>query len=356
VNRNRTLWIDLENAPQVQYLLPVAQAAWSLGADVIVTARDYGETFTLLDDRSVSYRKVGEVYGPSTIAKGRGVIRRVRSLVGAVGSARPDVLVCASRAAVIAARIMRIPSYAILDYEFVDTRIFRLAHAIVLHPDVIPTGVLSRQGLASHRLVPFRGLKEDLTFANVDPEAAETADLGPDPGDMPRVLIRPAAEESHYFRAESRALALRALEHLAGQDVQVVFSPRYERQARDLEQVDWTVPPLLLRRPLPFVSLLKAVDAVLCSGGTMFREAAYLGIPAYSIFQGKLGAVDLHLEALGRAYIIRSAAELSRIRIERRSGPLSPMRSNPALADEIARRVLDTNASEADAVARAGAR
>lgn len=350
------LWIDIENAPQVQYLLPVAEAAQSLGAHVVVTARDYGETFTLLDDRSASYRKVGEAYGPSTIAKGRGVIRRVLSLVRALGTEQPDVLVCASRAAVIAARIMRIPSYAVLDYEFVDTRIFRLAQATILHPDVISTDVLTRQGLAPRRLVSFRGLKEDLTFANVDLDAADTADLGPRPGDVPRVLVRPAAEESHYFRPESRELALQALEHLAGQDAQVIFSPRYERQAQDLELVGWTLPPIVLRRPLPFVSLLKAVDAVLCSGGTMFREAAYLGIPAYSIFQGRLGAVDLHLEAVDRAAIIRSAAELSRIRIERRAGPLSPLRSNVALADEIARRVLNASPSDKDGTARAGMR
>jgi predicted glycosyltransferase len=125
---------------------------------------------------------------------------------------------------------------------------------------------------------------------------------------------------------------------------------------RDLERVDWTRPPIVLRRPLPFVSLLKAVDAVLCSGGTMFREAAYLGIPAYSIFQGQLGAVDLHLEAVGRASIIRSAAELSRIRIEHRSGPLSPMRSNAALADEIARRVLDASSRAKEAATRADVR
>jgi uncharacterized protein len=335
------LWIDIENAPQVQYLLPVAKAARSLGAQVVVTARDYGETFTLLDDRKESYRNVGTAYGPSKIAKARGVIHRVRSLVRAVRSERPDVLVCASRAAVVAARIMRIPAYVILDYEFVDTRIFRLVGATILYPEIISADVLTQRGLASRRLVSFRGLKEDLTFTNLDLESVEPAELGPRPRDVPRILVRPAAEDSHYFRPESRALVLEALEHLATQDVQVVYSPRYERQVRDLERLDWTIPPVVLRRPLPFVSLLKSVDAVLCSGGTMFREAAYLGIPAYSIFQGKLGAVDLHLEAVGRASIIRSAAELNRIRVgRRRSEQLTPMRLNVALADEIARRVV----------------
>ena len=56
---------------------------------------------------------------------------------------------------------------------------------------------------------------------------------------------------------------------------------------------------------MPFVALLKSVDAVVCAGGTMLREAAYLGIPAYSIFQSRMGGVDLRLEQLGRAVLLR---------------------------------------------------
>ena len=59
-----------------------------------------------------------------------------------------------------------------------------------------------------------------------------------------------------------------------------------------------------LSRSVPFVSLLKSVDAVVCSGGTMLREAAYLGIPAYSILQSEIGAVDRWLERIGRAKLI----------------------------------------------------
>ena len=163
------------------------------------------------------------------------------------------------------------------------------------------------------------------------------ADLGSELADVPRVLVRPAAEESHYFRPESKTLTIRTLEHLGRQNVQVVFSPRYERQVADLERLDWSITPVVLRRAVPFVPLLKSVDAVVCSGGTMFREAAYVGIDAYSIFQGELGAVDLYLEKIGRATIIRSASELEHIRVERRLGPLDPLVSNEALAHDIAR-------------------
>ena len=43
----------------------------------------------------------------------------------------------------------------------------------------------------------------------------------------------------------------------------------------------------------------------------MNREAAALGVPVYSIFRGKTGAVDRKLEDQGRLIMVRSAEEVS---------------------------------------------
>ena len=48
----------------------------------------------------------------------------------------------------------------------------------------------------------------------------------------------------------------------------------------------------------------------------MLREAAYLGVPAYSLFASELGAVDRHLASIGRAVLLASPDEFARIRIE----------------------------------------
>lgn len=42
------VWIDIENPPQVQYLLPFRQAFVSVGVETVITARDYGSTLELL--------------------------------------------------------------------------------------------------------------------------------------------------------------------------------------------------------------------------------------------------------------------------------------------------------------------
>jgi predicted glycosyltransferase len=46
----------------------------------------------------------------------------------------------------------------------------------------------------------------------------------------------------------------------------------------------------------------------------MLREAAYLGVPAYSIFKGTIGAVDRYLASIGRLSVLSSASDFSRIR------------------------------------------
>jgi uncharacterized protein len=250
--------------------------------------------------------------------------------------------VSASRAAAVAGRLLRHPSFVIIDYEHVFLGVQRLTRSYVLHPDVIPASAFRDKGIRDRELVPFRGLKEDLSFAQVDTETEPAHDLGIADEGLVRVLVRPAAEESHYYREESGHMTLDLLERLAGEDrAIVVFSPRYPRQAEYLDRFDWRNEPLVLGRAVPFVSLLKAVDLVVSSGGTMLREAAYLGVPAYSTFQGDVGAVDRHLQSLGRLHLLSTPADLDRMTLAK-APPLAPLESNPGLVGELARKVLAT--------------
>jgi len=336
------VWADIENDPQVQYLLPLVEACRKRGAATVVTARDYGDTIPLLQSRGVEFTPVGAAYGAAKTAKVRGLIGRARALTSLVREGRrPDVLVSASRAATLAARRLGIRSFVISDYEHANLTLFRWARATVLHPDVIDRSAYLGAGFAPERLVSFRGLKEDPTFAGIEIEQIEPAPLdGGSRDGRVRVLVRPPAEESHYYRERSRTLYLEALRHLAArEEAVIVLAPRSARQRVDLDGLAPANPPIVLTRPVPFVSLLRAVDLVLCSGGTMLREAAYLGIPAYSLFASDLGAVDRHLAAIGRAVLLSSEQELPRIRLERTTA-FSPLAENPGLADELAELLL----------------
>jgi predicted glycosyltransferase len=58
-------------------------------------------------------------------------------------------------------------------------------------------------------------------------------------------------------------------------------------------------------------SLVAFADLLVSAGGTMNREAAVLGTPVWSIFEGKLGAVDEMLAREGRLRFLSSPEQLT---------------------------------------------
>src|SRR5205085_9097510 len=133
-------------------------------------------------------------------------------------AAKPDVLICSSRTSALAARWMHLPSFVIVDYEYANSSFFRLTRSKILYPQVIDPASFLASGIREDHLIPFQGLKEDISLGGVDvqeiaphqfPEIREEA--------LVRVLFRPPAEQSHYYQPESRDLALRSLEYLAAQ-------------------------------------------------------------------------------------------------------------------------------------------
>jgi predicted glycosyltransferase len=58
------------------------------------------------------------------------------------------------------------------------------------------------------------------------------------------------------------------------------------------------------------LNLIWHSDLVISGGGTMNREAAALGVPVYSIFRSKIGAVDQYLANSGRLVLLESVEDV----------------------------------------------
>ncbi len=309
------VWIDIDNPPQVQYLTPFALALADRGEEVLVTARDSGMTLEMLDQTGVAYDRVGHHFGPGTTRKVLWGVLRAGSLVRLLrrrGGA--SLLLSSSRPSALAARVLGIPAFIMCDYEFVELRNYRRVGASLLFPDVIDEEVFLSQGFTRERLVGFGGIKEDITFSRGAHEAPRPPELA-FADELINVLVRPPAEDSHYFTVRSRELLEGLLAFLAGRDdVRMIFSPRQPSQIEHVTRLSWINDPLVLRHAVPAVSLLKAVDWVICAGGTMLREAAYLGVPAIGIFGGEIGSVDRYLAELGAVRLVKDAADLGGVR------------------------------------------
>jgi predicted glycosyltransferase len=234
---------------------------------------------------------------------------------------------------------MGIPAFVIIDYEYVELSSYRHLGVNVLFPSVIGEEAFCQKGFAADHLMPFAGIKEDFSFAGRDLTAHEPQELSTIRQGLYRVLVRPSAEDSHYFKAGSRMLVEDALRVLARRgDVQVILAPRRPEQRSLIEAEQWINDPIVLEHALPFIDLLGSIDCVVCSGGTMLREAAYLGVPTVGIFAGPTGGVDAHLASIGAARLVHSSQELQEIdwKMPRHAGVVE---HNPDPVDEAARQM-----------------
>jgi uncharacterized protein len=109
-------------------------------------------------------------------------------------------------------------------------------------------------------------------------------------------------------------------------DSQVIVLPRTREQGETLKNsYGMRSPPFRVSdQAVDALSLMAHSDAVLSGGGTMTREAAILGTPAYSLFAGKPGAIDAALELDGKLTILRNIEEVRDLRFEKNvRGPRS---------------------------------
>jgi predicted glycosyltransferase len=321
------VWVDIDNPPQVQYLVPVAREFAARGCRIMLTARDNSITHQLLVDQGVDFLSVGKRFGRQTSRKILGVLGRAWLLMRTVRDFSPRIAVAASRSAAIAARLLNIPCFIICDYEHAELRSYTFLRSYLVSPEIIPSAVFRNKGFAADRLLSIPGLKEDLTFFGQELSVVKAYSV-PDPARVV-VLLRPPAAETHYYERKSSILYQALLTHLTRlENMHVIFLPRYEWQVEEFTCLPWEGSWEVPEKPIPPIPLLKAADLVVSSGGTMLREACYLNVPAYSIFQSQIGAVDQTLCRTGRLVLLSSPEEFGGLRIVKKQMALTMMRPN----------------------------
>jgi predicted glycosyltransferase len=277
----------------------------------VVTARDAFQVCELADRKGLSYQKIGRHYGKNTILKIFGLVWRSSQLFSFYAREKPDIALShGARSQLLLSNLLRKPTILISDYEFVQTPLLvRPRWEIV--PESLPTEGLHSKAL---RVRKYSGIKEDVYAPQFEPDPSLIQELELDSKDIV-ITVRPPANEAHYHNPESELLLYDLMHRICtAPDVRAVLLPRNESQekALRLRHPDWfanrkTVVP---SRAVDGLNLLWHSDLVVSGGGTMNREAAAIGVPVYSIFRGKLGAIDRWLEREGRLVMIRTSGEV----------------------------------------------
>jgi predicted glycosyltransferase len=326
------IWIDLDNTPHVPFFKPIIRELENRGYIVVLTARDAFQVCELATLYGIAYKKVGKHYGKNPLLKVLGVCWRSLLLMPFVIREKPVLgLSHGSRSQILICNLLRIPTVMIMDYEHART-------PLLLQPrwEIIPTALSNEilQCKTKERILTYEGIKEDVYAPEFEPDPNIVAQLNLSVDNI-LVTVRPPANEAHYHNPESDALFVEFMNRVySTPGIKAVLLPRNKSQETQIKQ-NWPQwfkdsKVIIPRQALNGLNLLWHSDLVVSGGGTMNREAAALGVPVYSIFRGKSGAVDRQLQNEGRLVLIGNIDDVNnKILLQRREKSANPLGLSP---------------------------
>jgi predicted glycosyltransferase len=310
------IWIDIVNSPHVLFFGPLIQALEGDGHTVCVTARDYAQTVGMLDELKMEYMKIGTHAGARFSKKITDLLYRTAKLLSYARTRKFDIaLTFNSASLVLAARMLYIRSMVFMDYEYqpLNHFTFRLCDRVIT-PACFPRSMLKRYG-ALDKTWTFDGLKEQLYLSEKHHIEDMLKKFSIDPRKIV-VTVRPPATMAMYHHFENEFFYFVVMHMLKHDNVFVIGLPRDSIQKNLLQSLG-AENMLVLDDAVDGRQLLQYTDIMISAGGTMNREAAILGIPAYSLFRGEAGAVDHYLIKHGRMIPIMNHQDITKILVEK---------------------------------------
>lgn len=333
------VWVDLVNSPQVLVLRPIIAELRAGGHEIVITTRDFAQTVQLANQAGLAHTSFGRHGGNSRARAIRANLDRVSQLIRFMRGQRIDLALSHnSYSQGVAARLLGIPFVTMMDYEHHQANhlAFRLARRVLV-PEVFPEDSLRKYG-AADKSIRYPGLKEEIYLGQFVPDPAFLREAGL-PLDRTIVVARPPGYWADYYHGNGDLFSA-AIDHvLADPAAFIVFLPRIASQAASLKDVAadrYLIPP----RPLNGPNLLYYADLVISAGGTMNREAAILGTPAYTVFEGASGAVDRSLVSRGRLKEVLTPGSVSAIRVEKKGAMPALSERGRELTQFITRAIL----------------
>jgi len=307
------VWIDLANSPQVLFFKPIIDELHRAGIETTITVRDFAQTVPLARRFGLNFHIVGTHDGKSKFKKGLGLLRRAYQLSQFYRSLGKRVDLALSHNSyhhILATRFLGIRTMTMMDFEGQKANhlAFRLAHRVVV-PIHFRREYLKKYGAREEKVRFYEGLKEEVYLWNFQPGNDYMKELGIS-RNKPIAVVRTPPDYALYHEGEGSFYSI--LDYLKDR-ANVILLPRTptqkERLSREFPQ--FFIPEDAIDGP----RALYWADFSVSGGGTMNRESALLGTPAYSTFQGVKPGVDEYLEKLG---LLKYVSTPSDIRVEKK--------------------------------------
>lgn len=292
------VWFDVLTPKQVLFFRPVIESLQDSGTEVLATSRRYREVGPLAERAGLKLEYVGDRGLRGEEDQLLAATRRQADLIPLVRDFRPQVAV--SLASAVCARIafgLKIRHVAVNDSPHSEVA-GRLSIPLSYHllcPWVIPYAAWKHFGIGKGQVTTYRAL---------DPAA--WLKRAPLPGPVPElkrgrktITVRVQESDAPYLASADANWIDAVLTSLlaAFPDANLVALCRYDYQVEEIRRKfgsGWIVPDEVVSGH----DLLTSTDLFVGMGGTMNAEAALMGVPTISAFQGAL-YTDRYLSSVG---------------------------------------------------------
>jgi predicted glycosyltransferase len=292
------VWFDLLTPKQLLFFNPIIGELKSAGFDVLTTSRKYREVGPLAELVGLDLKYVGERGGKGPEEQLLAATRRQAEMIPLVKELRPRVAV--SIASAVCARVafgLGIKHVAVNDSPHSDVA-GRLSLPLSYHllcPWVIPYAAWRRFGLSRNQVTTYRAL-DPAAWLKRKPVKGPVPDLD---ADKKTITVRAQESDAPYLARADMTWTDNLINALLDSfpNCNLVILCRYDYQVQDVKS-KFGSKCIIPEEIVSGRSLLSHTDLFIGMGGTMNAEAALMGVPTISAFQGVL-YTDRFLESVG---------------------------------------------------------
>ena len=292
------IWVDILTPKQVLFFKPIIENLEASGAEVMATSRMYREVGPLAERAGLKLTFVGDRGSRGHEDQLLAATRRQAEIIPIVRDFAPDV--AASLASAVCARVafgLRVRHIAVNDSphsEIAGKLSLPLSYHL-LCPWVIPYSAWKPYGISRSQVTTYRAL-DPAAWLKRDPIPGPVPELDPE---KKTITVRVQERDAPYLAEAETKWVDDVLGSLlsAFPDANLVALCRYDYQVEEVRSKfgsRWIVPEDVVSGR----ALLGATDLFVGMGGTMNVEAALMGVPTISAFQGSL-YTDRYLQSMG---------------------------------------------------------
>jgi len=295
---------DLDNAPQIPAAIPIAEALAKMGHQVLFSVKNRSRAWELMQLHNRQFFKFKDSEHSQITGKAISTLTRALALTHLIKKYKITKAVgLGSRSLPIAAWMTGIPSITIIDYEWVNTTIYNKFSTTILLPEVITIQNCEKANINTQKVKHFPGIRQSIYINSKATEEETERKIKTKQiikqlninQTRTNILLRPPATKAHYHNTNTQLSYTRAVTQLLKQkNTDLYCIARVNEKTKDKAKMN-KKEIKQITQIFNGTELISAFSAIVGAGGTMTREAAALGIPSYTCFQGPMGMVDQYL-------------------------------------------------------------